>query len=216
MWTALLVQHDPSGCTTTVRAASDFRAHIRSLRARSPGSHATGKTSPSTQENSALVGARTAAPPNSTSVSSTGCKSKVERLMTLEHVCGGGLLLQRFRKIVGARLHFVEQPHVLDGDHGLVGEGGHQLDLLVVERLDAAARQRDDADRLALAHQRHAEHRAHVADLGIVFRRVVVDLPTHRRCGQPASFIPRGRRRVPVAGRDRVAFSISMYFGSRL
>ena len=34
-------------------------------------------------------------------------------------------------QIVGARLHFVEQPHVLDRDHRLVGEGRHQFDLLV-------------------------------------------------------------------------------------
>ena len=32
------------------------------------------------------------------------------------------LLLQRL-------LEFLEQPHVLDGDHGLVGEGFEQLDL---------------------------------------------------------------------------------------
>ena len=31
-------------------------------------------------------------------------------------------------------LHLVEQPHVLDGDHRLVGEGLNQLDLLVGER----------------------------------------------------------------------------------
>ena len=30
-------------------------------------------------------------------------------------------------------LHLVEQPHVLDRDHGLVGEGLHQLDLLLRE-----------------------------------------------------------------------------------
>ena len=35
-----------------------------------------------------------------------------------------------------ARLHLVEQAHVLDRDHGLVGEGGDQLDLLVGERPD--------------------------------------------------------------------------------
>ena len=40
----------------------------------------------------------------------------------LEHIGGGGLLLQRFGQIVGACLHLVEQPHVLDGDCGLVGE----------------------------------------------------------------------------------------------
>jgi hypothetical protein len=40
-----------------------------------------------------------------------------------------GLLLQRFGKSARARLHFVEQPHVLDGDHRLVGEGGYEFDL---------------------------------------------------------------------------------------
>ena len=47
----------------------------------------------------------------------------------LEHVGGGGLLLQRFAQLV-------EQPGVLDGDDGLGGEIGHQLDLLVGERAD--------------------------------------------------------------------------------
>ena len=45
----------------------------------------------------------------------------------LEHVGGGGLLLQRFAQLA-------EQPRVLDGDDGLSGEVLHQLDLLVGER----------------------------------------------------------------------------------
>ena len=44
-----------------------------------------------------------------------------------------GLLLQRLAELARARLHFIEQPHVLDGNHRLVGEGGEQLDLLVGE-----------------------------------------------------------------------------------
>ena len=44
----------------------------------------------------------------------------------LEHVGGGGLLLQRFAQLV-------EQPRVLDGDHGLIGKGPHQSDLLSVK-----------------------------------------------------------------------------------
>ena len=40
----------------------------------------------------------------------------------LEHFDGGGLLLQRFRKIVGALAQFVEQPRVLDSDDGLIGK----------------------------------------------------------------------------------------------
>ena len=45
----------------------------------------------------------------------------------LEHVGGGGLLLQRLAQ-------FVEQARVLDGDDRLGGEVRHQLDLLVSER----------------------------------------------------------------------------------
>ena len=51
----------------------------------------------------------------------------------LEHLRCGGLLLQRFGEFPRALLLRLEQPRVLDGDHRLVGEGCHQLDLLVVE-----------------------------------------------------------------------------------
>ena len=52
----------------------------------------------------------------------------------LQDLRGRGLLLQRLAQVARARLHLVEQPHVLDRDHRLVGEGGGQLDLLVGER----------------------------------------------------------------------------------
>ena len=41
---------------------------------------------------------------------------------------------QRLGKLARARLHLVEQSHVLDCDHRLVGEGLDQLDLLGSER----------------------------------------------------------------------------------
>ena len=41
----------------------------------------------------------------------------------LEDVRCRRLLLQRFGQIVGALAQFVEQPRILDGDHGLVGKG---------------------------------------------------------------------------------------------
>ena len=41
----------------------------------------------------------------------------------LEHVGRGDLLLQRFAQLLRPLLYFREQPHVLDGDGGLVGEG---------------------------------------------------------------------------------------------
>ena len=50
----------------------------------------------------------------------------------LEHIGSGGLLLQRLPQLV-------EQPRVLDGDHGLVGEVRDQINLLVGEWSDFLA-----------------------------------------------------------------------------
>src|SRR6516165_3734927 len=77
-----------------------------------------------------------------------------------QHLCGSGLLLKRLGERSRARLYLVEQPHVLDSDDGLVGEGLDQLDLLVGERLYGIARESDHPDRGSLAHQRYAEQGA--------------------------------------------------------
>ena len=45
-------------------------------------------------------------------------------------------MLQRLAQFRVALLELLKQPHVLDGDHGLVGEGLEQGDLLVGERTD--------------------------------------------------------------------------------
>ena len=101
--------------------------------------------------------------------SNTGAASATELLIDLQHLGGRGLLLERL-------LGLVEQARVLDRDHGLVGEGPHQVDVGLGERLDPAAQQRDHADRLAVAQHRHREHRAeavprlqlaHVGVLGV-------------------------------------------------
>ena len=68
--------------------------------------------------------------------------------MTLQHLRGRGLLLQRLGEIIGALAQLVEQPRVLDGDHGLRGEVLHQLDLLVGERAHLLAVDDDGADQL--------------------------------------------------------------------
>ena len=73
-------------------------------------------------------------------VSKTGSSSPGELADDLEHLGGRGLLLQRFRKVAGPGLHFLEQPHVADGDHRLVGEGLQQSDLLVGEGCTSARR----------------------------------------------------------------------------
>src|SRR5215210_6312176 len=56
-----------------------------------------------------------------------------------ENLDSRGLPLQRFRDLRIARLKLLEQPHVLDRDHRLIGEGPEQGDLLVRERTGCCA-----------------------------------------------------------------------------
>ena len=58
--------------------------------------------------------------------SNTGCTSDGEAGDHLQDVGRRGLPLQRL-------LRLVEQPHILDGDHCLVGEGLQQLDVVIGE-----------------------------------------------------------------------------------
>ena len=46
---------------------------------------------------------------------------------------------------------FLEQTRILDGDYGLVGEGGSQLNFLGRERIDARAVNRKYTDQRLLA-----------------------------------------------------------------
>ena len=93
----------------------------------------------------------------------------------LEHVGGRGLLLQRFTQVFRARLHLFEQPHVLDRDDSLVGEGLKQLDMMVGKRAGLCARDADLPDRHAIAHQGRKQHAAitaqtrYIANAGFKF-----------------------------------------------
>ena len=82
----------------------------------------------------------------------------------MQHLGGRRLLLQRLGELAGARLHLVEQPHILDGDHRLVGERGDQFDLLVGERSYLRTRQHDHANRCAVAHERDAKNSSEPAN----------------------------------------------------
>ena len=90
---------------------------------------------------------RTAQPRVSTIVSSTGCSSVGERLMTSSTSLVAVWYSSDSLQLARPRLHLVEQPHVLDRDDGLVGEGRDELDLLVGERLHLVRGRADDADR---------------------------------------------------------------------
>ena len=53
-----------------------------------------------------------------------------------EHLGRCRLMLQGLAQFCVALLEFLEQPHVLDGDDRLVGEGFEKRDLFVGERTD--------------------------------------------------------------------------------
>ena len=95
----------------------------------------------------------------STIASNTGCTSVGELLMTLQDLGGRGLPLQRL-------LGLVEQAHVLDRDHRLVGEGLQQRRSACRRTAPARARVTmitpiDSPSRS----MRHAEHGAVAAEL---------------------------------------------------
>ena len=93
------------------------------------------------------------------------------------------LVLARELELAALVLDLVEQPHVLDRDHRLVGEGRDQLDLLVGERPHLGARQRQHADRDALAQHRNAEHGAETAQPLCLGTGVAPDRPARRGYG---------------------------------
>ena len=64
-----------------------------------------------------------------------------------------------------ARRKLREQAHVLEGDHRLVRERGHQLDLSLAEGPDLAAPGHDDADRGPVLEHRHEERGASAQEL---------------------------------------------------
>ncbi len=81
----------------------------------------------------------------------------VEDRLSIAERRGRRLLLQRFGQFARARLHRVEQPHVLDGDHRLVGKGLDQFDLLLRERPHGSAMHGEQADGESFSQQRHHE-----------------------------------------------------------
>ena len=92
----------------------------------------TGATSPSRRKMIASVAPHRRAA-LSAIASKTGWRSVGELVITRRISRGGGLLLERLGQLAVPRLELLEQPHVLDRDHRLVGEGLQQRDLRVGE-----------------------------------------------------------------------------------
>jgi hypothetical protein len=88
--------------------------------------------------------------------------------------------VHRASQLPGPHLELGEQPHVFDGDDGLVGERGHQVDLLVGEGLDPDFPQKEDAEECAFAQHRDPQRRP-VADLPLKFGHFVLGVGRHVR-----------------------------------
>ena len=83
----------------------------------------------------------------------------------LQHICGGGLLLQRFAQLV-------EQTGVLDSDDGLRGEVLDQLDLLFGECKYLLTIDRNCTNEVELSDQRHHQEGTGAARIHQGFERL--------------------------------------------
>src|SRR5262249_5493663 len=83
----------------------------------------------------------------------------------LEHLGRGRLLPQRLAQLLGALLYLIEQPHVLDRNDRLVGEGGDELDLSLAERAHGMTVQREHANWRSFPHEGQRKYRMVLADL---------------------------------------------------
>ena len=75
----------------------------------------------------------------------------------------GAKVVERGGELPGSLLHLVEQADIADRDHGLVGEGLQQLDMVGRECPRLPAGNADDADRGSIAQQRDEKQAADAA-----------------------------------------------------
>ena len=95
-----------------------------------------------------------------------------------QYLTGGRLPGDGLRQLGIARLQFLEQPHVLDGDDGLVGEGLEECDLALREGPRRAAADGNDADHRSVTQHRDtkaAPETGRVGQVGVGVLRVVQD-----------------------------------------
>src|SRR5262245_30270190 len=67
-----------------------------------------------------------------------------------EHLGCCSLMFQGLSQFCVALLDLLEQPHVLDGDHCLIGEGLEKSDLLITESPDLRSANDNSPDRVTL------------------------------------------------------------------
>src|SRR3974390_1080799 len=115
-----------------------------------------------------------------------------------------GLLLQRLAQIIGAWAQFVEQPRVLDGDHGLGGEILQQLDLLVGEGAHLLAVDGDGADQFVFLEHWYGENGASTSLLDQANRpRLAFDVALlHPEVGNVLQLLCRDHAAEKIAGAE--------------
>ena len=111
-------------------------------------------------------------------------------------------IVERRREFVRARLHLVEQAHVLDRDHGLVGEGLHDFDLALGERAGLGARQHEARRRLALSRSNGTPSSERTGRRQRAARQTYSGSARHRECARPCPTQHPARQssRDPVRG----------------
>ena len=162
------------------------------------------------REDAGLVAIRKARCAVSTMVSRTGCSSNLSELNDVEHIAGRGLLFERLLQLALARLHLLEQPRVLDGDDGLVGEGSQQLDLLSVNGRTSGAQMAMTPIGSPSSQHRHARASSGSPELLLV-RSAVPSIARARlrrqRHGLPARSRTAPSRAVPTVDGVRLAIA---------
>src|SRR5262249_52387942 len=106
-----------------------------------------------------------------------------------QHLGRRGLLFQRPAEFHGARLHFLKQARILEGNYGLVSEGFDQFDLFIGEGLDFCALKDDGTQRTTVTNQRHTQtgativalRRTHEGELRVSLEVVHMDGATLER-----------------------------------
>ena len=144
--------------------------------------------------------------------SNTGWASVGERERDAQDLAGGGLLLERFAQFPVARLEFLEEPNVLDRDHGLIGKGLQQSDLFSGNGPGRAGRRRWRR-RIAFAHQRNAQYAAETPSRELSARKVRVHMRNRewrRRCATARPGWLRSDR--AAAATAAIAFSLRDWF----
>src|SRR3954470_343659 len=87
-----------------------------------------------------------------------------ELLSLNEAVLRSAELLERAAELARPRLHLLKEPHVFDRDGSLVGKRRDELDLLLGEGARLRAREREHADRHALAQHGNSKDRSEGAE----------------------------------------------------